>query len=83
MKKLIQHLVTSIVDNPKKVKVEEIENPISGGIIQFSVTVAPEDMGRIIGKQGRIIRAIRDILRVKSIILNQKAILTLKEINPI
>lgn len=79
MKKLIQYLVTSIVDNPKKVKVEEISSPISGGITQFSVTVAPEDMGRIIGKQGRIIRAVRDILRVKSIILNQKAILTLKD----
>lgn len=83
MKKLIQHLVTSIVNNPKKVKVEEVKSPISGAITQFSVTVASEDMGRIIGKQGRIIRAIRDILRVKSIILNQKAILTLKEINPI
>lgn len=78
MEKLIKFLVNSIVNNPKKVNLEKINDPKTD-YIRFLLEVDPEDMGRIIGKQGRIIKAIRNLIYVKSIIDKKRVFLTLKE----
>ncbi len=77
MKKLVSYLITSIVDNPDKVEITETSTP--QGLIQLNVKVAQEDMGKVIGKRGNIIKAIRSLLRVKTILTGKKAILTLEE----
>jgi len=78
MKKLIEFIIKSIVNNPKKVVVEEIDNQETG-YNRLILQVDPEDMGKIIGKQGRIIKAIRNLLHVKSIINRKRTFLVLKE----
>jgi predicted RNA-binding protein YlqC (UPF0109 family) len=61
MKKLIEYLARSLVDNPDAVQVEEEED---GDRVIFHLYVADEDMGKVIGKQGRIANAMRDLLKV-------------------
>ena len=60
MKDLILFLAKSLVENPDAVQVTETEGPDS---IILELNVAPEDMGKVIGKQGRIAKAIRTIVR--------------------
>ena len=60
MKEMILYLAQSLVDNPEAVQVTETEGPDS---IIIELNVAPEDMGKVIGKQGRIARAIRSIVK--------------------
>lgn len=60
MKELIEVIAKALVDKPEEVKVKEIEGDKS---IIIELTVAPEDMGKVIGKQGRIAKAIRTIVK--------------------
>ncbi len=78
MKELISFLVTSIVDNPDKVDLSESYNETSG-FTTYILSVAQEDMGRIIGKKGKIIRALRNLVHVAAIKQGKKVILALKE----
>ncbi|MDY6892191.1 MAG: KH domain-containing protein [Chloroflexota bacterium] len=64
MKDLIEYIAKSIVDNPEEVKVTE--EPLEDGII-LRLEVAPEDTGKVIGKEGRIAKAMRTLLRVTAI----------------
>ena len=63
MKELVEHIVKSIVTYPDKVSVTS-EDTEEGLLLKLEV--APEDMARVIGKQGRAIEAIRTILRVRA-----------------
>ncbi len=63
MKELVEFIARSIVNQPDAVKVDE-ETTEDG--ITLKLSVADEDKGRIIGKQGRIAEAIRSLLRVKA-----------------
>jgi len=65
MQELAQLILTSIVDYPEDVKVTSTEDEY--GFITIIASVNPEDMGRVIGKNGRIISSIRKILRIKAI----------------
>jgi predicted RNA-binding protein YlqC (UPF0109 family) len=60
MKELVELLAKSLVDNPDEVEVREIESERST-IIELQV--APDDMGKVIGKQGKIARAIRTLTK--------------------
>ena len=60
MKDLILYLAKSLVENPDAVQVTETEGPES---IIIELNVAPEDMGKVIGKQGRIAKAIRSVIK--------------------
>lgn len=64
MKQTLNYIVSSLVDNPDKVKINEEE---AEGIVNFTVSVAKDDMGKVIGKEGRIIRAIRNVLKIPAI----------------
>jgi hypothetical protein len=61
MKELLEYIARSLVDDPDQVLVKETRN---GGTIVFELRVAPEDMGRVIGKSGRVANSIRSLLRV-------------------
>ena len=58
---LLEYLAKSIVNNPDDVTVEE---HVSGKVVHLDLHVHPEDIGRVIGKQGRVANSIRAILRV-------------------
>jgi predicted RNA-binding protein YlqC (UPF0109 family) len=62
MKKLLTEMTKAIVDNPDEVKVED--NVENSGLIILNLSVDSQDIGRIIGKQGRMINAIRNLMRV-------------------
>ncbi len=78
MKNLLHYLVTSIVEQSEAVKVESTETP--EGFVNLQITVAPEDMGMVIGKGGRIIRALRNLVRVKAIKENKRVNVELTEV---
>ncbi|GAE24224.1 KH domain RNA binding protein YlqC [Halalkalibacter wakoensis JCM 9140] len=59
MKALVEHIVKAIVDQPDFVQVEEVEE---GQTLNLRLTVHPEDMGKVIGKQGRTVKAIRSVV---------------------
>ena len=60
MKELLIYIARSLVDNPDAVVVEEYDTP-SGMVLELRV--APDDMGKVIGKQGRIAKAIRTLMK--------------------
>ena len=59
MKELLLYMAKNLVDNPDKVEVNEIE----GEVTTLELRVAPEDMGKLIGRQGRIAKEIRTLMR--------------------
>jgi predicted RNA-binding protein YlqC (UPF0109 family) len=76
MKALVETIAKSLVDDPSKVMTtEEMEEDT----LVIKLTVAKEDMGRIIGKEGRTAKAIRTILNAVSTKGNNKAILKIVE----
>jgi hypothetical protein len=60
MKELVEVIASALVDSPKDVVVTETEDDKQ---IVLNLTVAPDDMGKVIGKQGRIAKAIRTVVR--------------------
>jgi uncharacterized protein len=58
--KLVDYLVRSLVDDPAAVSIATTETP--SGVL-YEVTVAPDDIGKVIGKSGRIIKALRILAR--------------------
>lgn len=64
MKELLEFLAKSLVDQPDEVRVEQIDSP--DGVL-LRLTVAKEDVGKVIGKQGRIARAIRTVVKASAV----------------
>ena len=62
MKELLYAIVEELVEDKSAIKITEDE-PNEEGVIVLRLSVAPDDMGRVIGKQGRIAKAIRTIMR--------------------
>lgn len=60
MKELVEIIARALVDYPEKVEVNQVEGEQS---VIIELKVAPEDMGKVIGKQGRIAKAIRTIVK--------------------
>ncbi len=60
MKELVEVIASALVDSPEDVVVTETEDEKQ---IVINLTVAPDDMGKVIGKQGRIAKAIRTVVR--------------------
>lgn len=63
MKNLIEFIAKSLVDHPDEVKVTEVDG---GGSTVVELHVAQEDMGRVIGRSGRVANAMRALLRVQA-----------------
>lgn len=76
MKELVAYIATSLVDNPDAVDVTESEKDDS---IVLELRVAKEDLGKIIGKQGRTARAMRALLSAAAGRINKRARLEIIE----
>lgn len=66
MRELVEYIARNLVSNPEAVQVKERDEE-DENITVLEVTVAPEDMGKIIGKQGRIAKAIRTLVKAGSL----------------
>jgi hypothetical protein len=76
MKELIAYVARTLVDNPDAVEVREVESDQAAVV---ELRVAKEDLGKVIGKQGRTARALRTILSAASTKLRKRAILEILE----
>ena len=62
MQELLKTLASGLVNDPDAVKVS-VDEPNEDGVVVYHLSVAADDMGRVIGKQGRIAKAIRVVMR--------------------
>lgn len=76
MKELVEYMAQALVDHPEQVRVEEIAGARS---IIYELHVAPSDMGRVIGRNGRVVNAMRSLLRVASTRSGKRATLEIVE----
>ena len=76
MKDLIKYIAESLVDNPEQVSVKEVEGNQTSVL---ELKVAKEDLGKVIGKQGRTARAMRTILSAVSAKIKKRAVLVIIE----
>ncbi|HPX56611.1 MAG TPA: KH domain-containing protein [Syntrophales bacterium] len=76
MKDLIKYMAQSLVDNPDKVEVSEVVGEQTSVI---ELRVAKEDLGKVIGKQGRTAKAMRTILSAASTKLHKRTVLEIIE----
>ena len=77
MKDTLHFIVSAIVDNPDAVAIEEQKEE---GFTNFVITVAPDDMGKVIGKEGKVIRSIRNIMKIKAMKYNVRIKVSLAEV---
>lgn len=73
---LIEHIAKALVDDPAKVSVNQVEED---GDSVLELTVGANDLGRVIGKQGRTARAMRNLLGAASIRFNKRFTLEILE----
>ena len=73
MEDLIKVMAQGLVDDKSAVEVAKDE-PDEEGTVVYHIHVAPDDMGRVIGKQGRIAKAIRTIVRTAAMKIGEKTI---------
>ncbi len=71
-KELVEFIAKSLVDNPESVEVNVIEGEKS---TMLELRVAPDDIGKVIGKQGRIAKAVRTIISATSVKTGKRVVL--------
>ncbi|NLN64106.1 MAG: KH domain-containing protein [Clostridiaceae bacterium] len=71
MKELLENIARNLVDNPEDVSVNEVEGEKS---LILELRVANEDMGKVIGKQGRIAKAIRTVMKAAAVRNNKRVV---------
>jgi len=76
MKDLIKRIVQVLVDNPEQIEISEVEG---GHITVLELRVAKEDIGKVIGKKGRNVQAIRTILSAASAKVKKHTVLEILE----
>jgi len=69
---LVEYLAKGLVDNPDEVRVERVERD---GAVVLELHVAADDVGKVIGRQGRTARALRTIVRASGARSNERALL--------
>lgn len=77
MKDTLHYIIEAIVDNTDAIEINEEE---LDGVHNFTVTVAKEDMGKVIGKEGKVIRSIRNIMKIKAMKYGIRINISLAEI---
>ena len=75
MKELVEVIANALVDNPDEVVVTETENEKE---IVLGLKVAPDDMGKVIGKQGKIAKAIRTVVRASASKIDKKILVDIR-----
>ena len=77
MKDLVEVIAKSLVDNPSEVHVNEIQGEQD---LILELRVAPEDMGKVIGKQGRVAKAIRTVVKAAALNENRKVVVEIIDV---
>lgn len=72
MKELLEYIIKAIVQKPEEVEVREVEGTNS---VILEVKVAPEDRGRVIGKQGQTVKALQTIVRFAGLKKGKKVVI--------
>ena len=65
MKELVEYIAKNLVDDPDSVKVEETQE--AQGFVSVTLEVNPQDKGKVIGRQGRVAKSMRTLLRVMAV----------------
>ncbi len=76
MTEIVEYLAKRLVDEPDAVRVEEVERD---GAVVLQLHVAPDDVGKVIGRQGRIARALRTIVRASAARRDHRVLLEIVE----
>lgn len=76
MKQALLYILESIVENKDTLHVDESE---VDGVVTFTITVAKEDMGKVIGKDGKVIRSIRNVMKIPAMKQSKKIQISLSE----
>ncbi len=76
LQELVAYIASSLVDDPDSVDVQVVEEDRA---VVLELTVAPDDLGKVIGKEGRTARAIRTLLAATSARLDRRAVLDILE----
>ncbi|MEW5920691.1 MAG: KH domain-containing protein [Bacillota bacterium] len=76
MKEIVEYIARALVDYPEQVDVQQVEGERS---IILELRVAPEDMGKVIGKQGRIAKAIRTVVNAAAVKENKRVMVEIIE----
>lgn len=76
MKQALTYIVSSIAGKKEDVSVDEYEE---NGVINYTISLAPEDIGKIIGKDGKIIRAIRTVMRIPAMKEDKRIHITIND----
>ncbi|MDI6703643.1 MAG: KH domain-containing protein [bacterium] len=76
MKELVEYIIKSLVDQPEKIEIKEI---LGEKTVILELKVAPEDVGKVIGKQGRIIKAIRTVLNAAASKVSKRVVLEIQD----
>lgn len=64
VREVLEYIVRHLVDEPEAVRITEVEEE---GVLRLRLSVAPGDVGKVIGRGGRTVRAIRDVVRAAGI----------------
>lgn len=67
MKQLVEYIVSNLVNHPEDVVIEETKSSEEEGSSSIIIQVNPEDVGRVIGRSGKVINSIRQIARIAAI----------------
>ena len=76
MKDAVTYIVSSIVGDQDSVRIEETD---IDGIVELQIFVAKEDIGKVIGKDGKVIRAIRNVIKISAMKQNKKIQISVNE----
>jgi uncharacterized protein len=74
-RELIQYVASSLVDHPEELEVTETEED---GLTVYRLRVSSRDIGKVIGRRGRVARAIRTLLKVSAIQHHKRAVLEIE-----
>ena len=72
MRDLVEYLAKALVDRPDEVSVEEFEE--DDGTVVFELTVADDDVGKVIGRNGRTVNALRTVIRASAVRHNRRVL---------
>lgn len=76
MKDILTAIVKALVDNPNDVSVEENDD---NGFVTLIIAVNKDDMGKVIGKEGKVIRSIRNVMKIPAMKQGKKVQISLAE----
>lgn len=77
MKRLVEYVAASLSSDPAQVHVRQVER---GDLVSLELSLSSHDMGRVIGKDGRVANALRQLLKVAAAKRGKRAILEIREI---